>query len=260
MIHWIDKQQPAFDKNICLSYYSILEYPSFSSFHFIIFHIFSLNFYVLYLSNKLKKTGKINDIMVIEQKQHPLDPLSFEEIRTVGSIVRKARQDEDTKYIFSSVALKEPPKKQVLAYLQDADSNGLDPPDREALVILIDRPSGLINEIIVSLTQRSITKWEKLQGVQPTQHPEEMLEAEKIMIKDEQVIEECRELGITDMSTVYVDPWAVGYYYADPKEPKQDKRRIMQGLMCVIIEIILFSLLSQHLRFWVLTIFFRLFF
>ncbi|KAG2226618.1 hypothetical protein INT45_005104 [Circinella minor] len=169
--------------------------------------------------------------MVIEQKQHPLDPLSVEEFHAVASIVRKARQDENTKYIFSSVVLKEPPKKQVLAYLQDINNSALDPPDREALVILIDRPSGVINEITVSLTQGSITKWEKLQGVQPTQHPEEMLEAEQIMIKDEKVIKECHELGITDMSTVYIDPWAVGYYYANPKEPKQDKRRIMQGLM-----------------------------
>ncbi|KAI9499304.1 copper amine oxidase [Zychaea mexicana] len=172
---------------------------------------------------------------MVTELQHPLDPLSVEEFRSVAAIVRKARGSDDTNnFIFSSVALYEPPKKQVLAYLHaltTANSSVVDPPDREALVILIDRPSGLVHEIIVSLTKSSIVKWEKLKGMQPTQHPDEMLEAEQMMIKDERIIEECRQLGVTDMSMVKIDPWAVGFYHADKDVAKQDKRRIMQGLM-----------------------------
>ncbi|KAI8140977.1 copper amine oxidase [Fennellomyces sp. T-0311] len=148
--------------------------------------------------------------------KHPLDPLSVDEVRTASKVVRQSRAGD--RYIFSSVSLDEPSKEQVLSGIEI---------ERKALVILIDRPSGLVHEIVVSLNDEKITRWDKLQGVQPTQHPDEMIEAEQVMIKDERIIQECLALGITDMSTVYIDPWAVGFY----PDGKQEKRRIMQALM-----------------------------
>lgn len=96
--------------------------------------------------------------------------------------------------------------------------------EREALAIVMDRPSGLVHEMTVSLTQAKITDWKRMEGMQPTIHVMEMLEAESVMIKDERVIEECRNLGITDMKKVFIDAWGVGYHEIKDK-------RLMQGLV-----------------------------
>src|ERR1700709_1895060 len=113
---------------------------------------------------------------------HPLDPLSTDEIRQVAALVRESRQD--VKFIFNSISLKEPIKKELLEY--DGASNKAEiVVQREALVITIDRPSGKVHEIIVSLTAKKIKSTTYFPGVQPTLHPQEMLEAEQAMLKDE---------------------------------------------------------------------------
>ncbi|KAI9272971.1 copper amine oxidase [Phascolomyces articulosus] len=155
---------------------------------------------------------------------HPLDNLSADEIRRATAIVRKERGNDT--YIFNSIALKEPSKDLMMPFL-GWDTSVPKPTkiEREAFLVLQDRPSGLVHEIIVSLTQDKITSWIKKQGVQPTLHIGEMLEAEENLIKDPRVIEECRKLGITDMKQVFIDPWGVGYHESIKG------RRLMQALV-----------------------------
>lgn len=153
---------------------------------------------------------------------HPLDPLHEEEIKEVVSIIKKARENEKIIYMFNSISLKEPLKEKVLALQKDPTLTTSI--EREALVVLIDRPSGLVHELVVSLTKQSILDWKKLDDVQPTLHVMEMLEAEKVMLKDELVIAECAKLGITDMSLVFADCWVVGFH------KKITGRRLMQAL------------------------------
>lgn len=38
---------------------------------------------------------------------------------------------------------------------------------------------------------------------------DDMFEVEALVLKDPRVIEECKLLGIIDMSTVFNDPWAI---------------------------------------------------
>ncbi|CAO3647466.1 unnamed protein product [Cunninghamella blakesleeana] len=141
---------------------------------------------------------------------HPLDPLHEEEIKKVVSIIKAARENEKIIYMYNSISLKEPSKEKVLAFQKE--SILITSIDREALVILIDRPSGLVHELVVSLTKQSILDWKKLDDVQPTLHVYEMLEAEKALLKDELVIAECAKLGIHDMSLVFADCWVVGFH------------------------------------------------
>nr|BAU20376.1 ethanolamine oxidase [Syncephalastrum racemosum] len=162
--------------------------------------------------------------MTLPTTIHPLDPLSPEEIRHVSEIIRKQRAADETTYIFNSIALREPPKEQILAHFGWTDGPKPVQIDRQAFAVLIDRPSGLVHEIIVSITTASIVSWETKEGVQPTLHVQEMLEAEQVMLKDERVIEECRKLGIEDMSMVFADTWGVGWH-------KTKGKRLMQALM-----------------------------
>ncbi|KAL1931914.1 hypothetical protein VTP01DRAFT_8970 [Rhizomucor pusillus] len=158
-----------------------------------------------------------------QQSKHPLDPLTTEEIRAVSTIIRKERPNEI--FVFSSISLKEPPKDRMMAFLGwDTSRPKPESIEREALAIVMDRPSGLVHEMTVSLTQAKIADWKRMEGMQPTIHVMEMLEAESVMIKDERVIEECRNLGITDMKKVFIDAWGVGYHEIKDK-------RLMQGLV-----------------------------
>ncbi|KAI9272992.1 copper amine oxidase [Phascolomyces articulosus] len=141
---------------------------------------------------------------------HPLDPLTADELRRTADIVRKERGD--VSYIFNSMTLKEPAKDVVMGYFNyDSSLPKVTEIEREALVVLIDRPSGLVHDITVSLTKDKITEWIKTEGQQPTVNALEMIEAEQAMKKDPKVIEECRKLGIMNMDQVFIDPWGIGW-------------------------------------------------
>jgi primary-amine oxidase len=155
---------------------------------------------------------------------HPLDPLTVDEIKKAATFVRDSRQGQT--FIFNSISLKEPRKKAVLDYEESQTKERIDL-EREVLIITIDRPSGKVHEVIVSLTEGKIKSTTYVPNVQPTLHPQEMLEAEQAMLKDERIIEECRKCGITDMSTVFADPWAVGFVEEEDLKP----RRLMQALV-----------------------------
>ena len=159
-------------------------------------------------------------------KPFPLDPLSADEIRCAAAIIREKR-GTDTSYVFNMVTLKEPSKQQMMLYLGWENSSLQPKPvtiDREVFVLLVDRPSGLVHEVTVNLDKNAVTNWNKVEGRQPTINVFEMLEAEKEILKDERVKDQCRQLGITDMSMVYADPWGVGYHEVKGK-------RLVQALL-----------------------------
>jgi primary-amine oxidase len=156
---------------------------------------------------------------------HPLDPLTTDEVIQTASLIRKDKGETD--FIFNTITLREPPKDVMMAYL-DWDKTASKPEsiEREAFVIIIERPSGHVHEAIVSLTQNKIKSWMNIKGVQPILTLDEMGEVEAMVIKHPLVAAECAELGITDMSMVYCDPWAIGKHGTIGGE-----RRIMQALM-----------------------------
>jgi primary-amine oxidase len=156
---------------------------------------------------------------------HPLDPLSTEEVIQTASLIRQDKGEDD--FIFNTITLREPSKELMMAYLGwDKSTPKPETVEREAFVIIIERPSGYVHEAIVSLTHNKIKTWLKLKDVQPTLTMDEMNEVEAMIVKDPLVAAECAELGITDMSMVYCDPWAIGKHLTIGGE-----RRIMQAFM-----------------------------
>lgn len=158
---------------------------------------------------------------------HPLDPLDATELKQVVSIVQKARGDDDTQYIFSSVSLLEPLKDQVLAHLGwTSSSSASDTIERQAKVVLLDRPSGKIHELVVSLTKSAITRWDHptVKG-QPGIHVDEMDFAQDYIRASQRVIDECAKVGISDMSMVYADTWTVS------RHKTKNNKRLSQVLL-----------------------------
>lgn len=90
---------------------------------------------------------------------HPFDPLSATEIEHAIAIVRK--QHGQLKY--NAVSLSEPKKAEMLAWLATPDT--VPRPRREAEVVVVG--GSFLYDGIVDLVDGKISKWERLEGVQP---------------------------------------------------------------------------------------------
>jgi primary-amine oxidase len=94
------------------------------------------------------------------QLPHPLDPLSLEEIQVAITTVKKAHGD----VFFNVVSLHEPRKAELQIWLEKPDSTPL--PARIADIVVI-APGGKVYDGLVDLQQKTIIKWEHMEGVQP---------------------------------------------------------------------------------------------
>lgn len=91
---------------------------------------------------------------------HPFDPLSNQEIESAVSIIRV----EKGKLFYNAVTLREPPKKEMLKWLESPSS--VPRPTRIADIVAI-APGGKVFDGLVDLKAGKIVKWEQLEGVQP---------------------------------------------------------------------------------------------
>ena len=142
---------------------------------------------------------------------HPLEPLGAEEIGRASAILREQR-DLGPRVRFVSIALQEPPKRDVLDY----SGCETEPPERAAFVVLYDRGHRQTVEAVVSLSLGVVTSWQVIEGVQPGVMLEEFFSTEEITRADPRWQEAMRRRGVTDYALAMIDPWAAGYDIEDP--------------------------------------------
>ncbi|KAF3902271.1 hypothetical protein ABW20_dc0102816 [Dactylellina cionopaga] len=161
---------------------------------------------------------KVTNVVHQFTGHHPLDPLTTSEIAKAVSIIREAHG----RLGYNTVTIAEPKKKEMLAWL--ADPANTPKPVRQAEVVAIDK-AGAIWDGIVDLNTGKIVEWEKLDGVQPLQTMEDLIETDKVVKNDPRVIEQCGILGIppSEMHKVYADPWTVGYDERFGHTPRQQQ-------------------------------------
>jgi primary-amine oxidase len=149
----------------------------------------------------------------------PLEPLTAEELTAAVTIVRTERNlSEHVRFV--SVNLHEPPKEIVLNFkLGDAFP-------REAFIVLLDKSIGVTYEAIVSISERRLSSWRQVLGVQPPIIFEEVVASEKILKAHPDFQAALRKRGITNLDLVMVDCWTVGNY---GKEEEQT-RRLLRSL------------------------------
>ncbi|KAI7859415.1 copper amine oxidase [Circinella umbellata] len=157
---------------------------------------------------------------------HPLDQLTGDEVVQVSQIVRGVKAGMN--FVFNTITLKEPPKSAMMSFLGwDTSKPRVTQIEREAFVIILEKESMNVYEAVVSLDSETIKSWKYVPDVQPILTMDEMFEVEELVLKDEGVQAECRELGIKDMSQVFSDPWAIARHVNYPGRSK----RMMQALM-----------------------------
>jgi len=143
--------------------------------------------------------------IVAAQAQHPLDPLTADEIKTTARVLTSSTRFPPGA-LFSTVVLKEPRKQEVLSYEPGAPLN------RSAFAIILDRKRNRTFEAIVDLAAERVLSWIEVPGVQPA-----VLEAEdeplsRIIMADARWQKAMRKRGIADFSKVQIEAWAVGQF------------------------------------------------
>ena len=136
---------------------------------------------------------------------HPLEPLSVDEISAVLGLLLDSGRAGDQPAV-AWVALKEPPKSDVLAWTPDA------PMTRRAVAVSVDRATGMTYESVVNLSEQVVEQAEAKPGLHAPVLPVEWLEATSAVLGDSRVVEALRERGITDLATVVVEPWPAAYF------------------------------------------------
>jgi len=145
---------------------------------------------------------------------HPLDALTPAEHWVVHDVLQSSGRLGEQAF-YAAVALREPPKAEVLAWKPGA------PFRREALAVLRDK--GRTYEAVVDVAARKLSSWKEVGG-QPTIVPSEERVVDDLLKKNPEVIAALKRRGITDLSTVGC--WgAPAGYFGKP----EDSGRVMKS-------------------------------
>jgi primary-amine oxidase len=140
---------------------------------------------------------------------HPLDPLTQEEIATTIQVLKAAAKVTDASR-YMSIALREPPKEDVLKFKAGT------PFSRQAFVVVHEHSTKQSFEAVVDLNAKKLVSWTELHGIQPAfPDDEEIAIMVKALRSDSRWQEALSRRGITDFDAVAIDPWPVGYYGID---------------------------------------------
>ena len=165
------------------------------------------------VGDKLKQTNTKEDLA-----NHPLDPLSVEEIDRAVAIV-KATAGLTDDLLFETIVLREPLKDDVLNY-----EPGLFVP-REAFLVALDPKKGQVREVIVSLDTNEILESEHIEGVKPAfifgDQETNFLQFESKIKNDPRYVEALNKRGITDPDLVMIDPWPISNFGNKNEEGKR---------------------------------------
>lgn len=140
----------------------------------------------------------------LETTRHPLDPLTAEEIEQTTDIL-KASGRITPRVRIMAYSLLEPAKDVVLAFQSGQ------PLPRDVFVVMRDHERRLTVEAVVSLAEESIRSWRERTDVQPALTYPEVFAAQQAILGDAAFQEAMSRRGITDLSSVVIYPWSVGY-------------------------------------------------
>lgn len=149
-----------------------------------------------------------------------IDQLSIEEIQCAAKLIKEYASPKTLK--FNCLTLREPLKKEYAAFKSGSGPR----PDRRAFAIVIEHGSSQVSEVVANLKTSRVETWKDVADVGPTLTLEDLDVCESVARRDPRVIEACREIGIHDMSKVFIDAWAIGFDHRWGTD-----RRLQQGIV-----------------------------
>jgi primary-amine oxidase len=143
--------------------------------------------------------------MTVETRvEHPLDPLTPQEIEAAASIVGSDPR-AGAALRFVSIDLREPPKADVIRWTHG------DPLDRRATVVAHLREERTVVRAEVALGDGAVVAWAPRTDAQAPLTVTELLQCEEAVRADERWQAAMRARGIEDLALAMVDPWPTGY-------------------------------------------------
>ncbi len=149
---------------------------------------------------------------------HPLDMLTGEEISLASRIVRADGRFTDCS-TFVHVVLHEPTKDALAAA-------GDGPLPREVEVQLVTGPEIQVVEVLASLTQQKVLRWDVVDGMRPTLLFGEAAHAIFRTKEHPDYVAALARRGITDVDNVQIDPWPAGAFGYEAEEGRRIARCI----------------------------------
>jgi len=135
--------------------------------------------------------------------RHPLDPLSREELAaTVRLLQLQGKVDQQSR--IPLIVLREPPKREVLSFAPGS------PVRRQAFAVVYERAGNRTFEAIVDLTDKRLTSWKEVPGVQPPLMDDDIELAQAIVRADPRWLDALQKRGIGDPEHVAIDTWPIG--------------------------------------------------
>lgn len=160
--------------------------------------------------------------------QHPLEPLTPQEIEHAVAILRRERNlGEQVRFV--SVTHNEPDPTVALNFQTGQ------PITREAFVVLLDKSQdpATVYEAIVDITHSVVPRYKHIEGVQSSIIFDEFMECEEIVKADPRFVAALEKRGITDLSLVRVDPWSAGNY----GDASENKHRILRSTVHLLSQV-----------------------
>jgi primary-amine oxidase len=139
---------------------------------------------------------------------HPLDMLSPAEIERATEVLQASGCVGESALVAHAV-LHEPPKDELARW-----SPG-DPVDRQVRVIVVPGPALDLVEAVVSVTRGEVRSWREIAGMRPALLVTEWLNTIEAMTSHPEYRAALARRGVTDVSTVQIDPWPAGAFGLD---------------------------------------------
>ena len=170
---------------------------------------------------------------------HPLDPLSYQEIWRSLELIRDAgHMDRETR--FSQLTLREPPKREVQAWRPGAAM------PRKAYAVV--RQGNDAFEAIVDLAGDRVAAWSPLEGVQPNWTGDDFEAVLDKVLEHPDFLDGLKARGITDTTFLDCSTGPPGYFgteeergrrignvtCAEPRGVRNDWTRRVEGLSAVV--------------------------
>ena len=147
--------------------------------------------------------------------EHPLEPLTVEEISATAAILRASGHVGDRAH-FAAITLHEPVKEVVRDFAPG------DTVEREAGALVVDHATGGTYEAVVSLTRREVVSWVRSDD-QAMNLLGEMMGAIELTKADPRYVDALAKRGITDLDSLQLDPWPAGNFGI---EGERDRRLV----------------------------------
>ncbi|CAK1362771.1 unnamed protein product [Cercospora beticola] len=157
--------------------------------------------------------------------QHPLDPITENEVRQAADILRQNLKKKSGEIHFKFIDVAEAPKAEMLRYYENNNTQV----DRRARIYFHVRPSPNLRKAFVNITTQTVLSDEELPDAQGPVDWLEFDAVQKACNAHPLVKAEVEKLCLPSGAKVINDPWAYG------TDDAKERRRLFQCYMYIVL-------------------------